>query len=120
MRWNWQQPDWPEFNWDSARLRLAEERFLIENGQFAGVSSHLSTGTRIELAVAAMSAEAVTTSEIEGETLDRASVQSSIRGHLGLATDRRPIKAAERGIAELTTTVHDTFAKPLTRSEERS
>lgn len=36
-----------------------------------------------------MSTEAVTTSEIEGEILDRASVQSSLRKQLGLATDER-------------------------------
>jgi hypothetical protein len=34
-----------------------------------------------------VSSEALTASEIEGEILDRASVQSSIRRQLGLATD---------------------------------
>ena len=49
----------------------------------------------------AISAEAVTTSEIEGEILDRASVQSSIRRQLGLASDNRRIGPAEQGIAEM-------------------
>ena len=28
MIWNWQQSDWPNFTWASARLRKAEELFL--------------------------------------------------------------------------------------------
>jgi hypothetical protein len=30
MTWNWQQPDWPNFRWKHARLRKAEEHFLME------------------------------------------------------------------------------------------
>ena len=50
--------------------------------------------------IEAMSTEALTTSEIEGEILDRASVQSSIRKQLGLAGDNRRPRPAEHGIAE--------------------
>ena len=28
MRWNWQQPDWPNFTYDAQRLRSREDRFL--------------------------------------------------------------------------------------------
>ncbi len=83
------------------------------------------TSSRIE----AMSTEAVTTSGIEGEILDRASVQSSLRKQLelvakapshqrkslnpkgvarvlqpllGFATDERRVRPAERGIPEYT------------------
>ena len=45
-----------------------------------------------------VSTEAVTTSEIEGEILDRASLQSSLGRQLGLATDERRVRSAERGI----------------------
>ena len=41
----------------------------------------------------ALSVEAVTTSQIEGEVLDRASVQSSIRKQLGFAADKRAHQA---------------------------
>jgi Fic family protein len=63
-----------------------------------------------------MSTEAVTTSEIEGEILDRASVQSSLRKQLGLATDERRVRPAERGIAEMMVDLYRSYAKPL--SEE--
>ena len=29
MIWNWQRPHWPNFFWNSARLRKAEEHFLV-------------------------------------------------------------------------------------------
>ena len=58
--------------------------------------------------------EAVTTSEIEGEILDRASVESSIRKQLGLAADERRVRPAERGIAEMMVDLYRSFAEPLT------
>jgi Fic family protein len=47
-----------------------------------------------------MSTEAVTTSEIEGEILNRDSVQSSIRRQLGLSTNRW--KAGLTGVSPAT------------------
>ena len=82
MRWNWQRPDWPNFTWSKARFEQAERLFLHESGVLVGTVKHLTHGDLQQLAVEAMSTEAVTTSEIEGEILDRASVQSSIRNSL--------------------------------------
>ena len=60
-----------------------------------------------------MSTEALTTSEIEGEILDRASVQSSIRKQLGLTGDNRRPRPAEHGIAELMVDLYRRFIEPL-------
>jgi len=113
MKWNWQQPGWPDFSWKPARFLKAEALFLIEAGEYAGTAKHLGAEDREQLTVEAMSTEAVTTSEIEGEILDRASVQSSIRRQLGLATDHRRIGAAEQGVSEMMVDLHQTFAEPL-------
>lgn len=113
MPWNWQQSDWPEFTWDAARLRQAEERFLIGSGEFSGILKHLTAEDRVRLTADAISTEALTTSEIEGEILDRASVLSSIRKQLGLSADRRAAKPAEQGIAELMVDLFRSFAAPL-------
>jgi Fic family protein len=113
MKWNWQQPDWPDFSWKQASLLKAEAVFLLEAGEYAGTAKHLGAEDREQLTVEAMSTEAVTTSEIEGEILDRASVQSSIRRQLGLATDRRKVGAAEKGVSEMMVDLHHTFAEPL-------
>ena len=113
MQWNWQQTDWPEFSWKQARLLNAEALFLIEAGEYAGTAKHLGAEDREQLTVEAMSTEAVTTSAIEGEILDRASVLSSIRRQLGLATDQRKVGAAEQGVSEMMVDLYHTFAEPL-------
>src|ERR1035438_9993532 len=79
MKWNWQLPDWPNFTWDKARLAVAEEQFLIGGGVLMGTVKHLGEEERNQLTVEAMSTEAVTTSEIEGEILDRARSPSADR-----------------------------------------
>src|SRR5205807_7358634 len=82
MTWNWQRPDWPNFRWQRTRLEAAEKQFLVSGGVFVGSVRHLVKEERNQLTIEAMSTEAVTTSEIEGEILDRASVQSSLRKQL--------------------------------------
>jgi Fic family protein len=113
MTWNWQQPDWSHFSWDRDLLRKAEEEFLRGSGLVAGALRHLPTADREQLAVEVMSSEALTTSEIEGEILDRASVQSSIRKQLGLAAEKRNVRPAEQNIAEMMIELCRSFEKPL-------
>jgi Fic family protein len=115
MRWNWQQPDWPNFSWDRTRLVHAEEQFLRGTGILIGSAKHLGKEDRNQLIVEGMSGEAMTTSEIEGEMLNRASVQSSIQRQLGLTADRRRIPPAEQGISELMVDLYRTVPKPLTK-----
>ncbi len=113
MKWNWQKPDWPEFVWDQTRLQQAEKWFLLTGGRFFGSVQHLEGESRERLLVEAMSDEAVTTSRIEGEILDRDSVQSSIRRQLGLAADGRAVGPAEQGIGEMMVHLFRGFADPL-------
>ncbi len=113
MTWNWQQADWPNFAWNSVRLEKAEQQFLLGAGVLTGITKHLGQDDREQYMVDAMSTEALTTSEIEGEILDRASVQSSIRKQLGLSADKRRVHPAERGIAEMTVDLYRSFSEPL-------
>ena len=113
MTWNWQQPDWPSFIWERSRLEAAEQQFLVGGGVFVGTAKHLGSEELDQLTIESMSTEAVTTSEIEGEILDRASVQSSIRKQMGLETDNSRVRAAEQGIAEMTVGLYHSFAEPL-------
>ena len=113
MTWNWQKSDWPNFTWDAPRLRQAEEHFLLGSGRFAGTIKHLNGQDQEQLTIEAIGTEALTTSEIEGEILDRASIQSSIRRQLGLATDYRRVRPAEHGIAEMMVSLYRSFSEPL-------
>lgn len=114
MRWNWQQRDWPNFRFDAARLGPAETRFLKGAGVVVGTMHHLDGETQQGLAIELISQEMVESSAIEGEVLDRASVQSSIAKQLGFAVSRRRASAAEAGAAELMADLYQSYAEPLT------
>jgi Fic family protein len=114
MGWNWEQPGWPEFTYDAAALDPLERRFLLHCGEFVGAFKHVGPDDQDMLKIELISEEALKTSEIEGEVLDRDSVQSSLRQQFGLATDERRISPAERGIAEMMVDLYRSFADPLT------
>ena len=113
MSWNWQQSDWPHFTWDRDALLLQEQEFLLSGGVLVGVAKHLSPDDWDQVRVEAMSEEAITTSEIEGEMLNRASVQSSIQRQLGLNTDSQRVPPREQGISELMVSLYRTTNQPL-------
>jgi Fic family protein len=114
MKWNWQQTDWPRFRYDSAALAPLEARFLLNSGQFMGAYRHIDAPDKDALKIELISDEAVKTSEIEGEILDRRSVQSSLLHQFGLGPRAPRIPAAERGIAEMMVDLYRSFADPLT------
>jgi Fic family protein len=113
MAWNWQSPEWPNFKWDRSRMIAAEEQFLLGAGVVIGTVKHLGEEEHNQLLVEAMSGEALTTSEIEGEILNRASVQSSVQRQLGLVKDKRRATPAEQGIAEMMVDLFRSSAEPL-------
>ncbi len=114
MTWNWQQSDWPHFSWNAARFEKAEQCFLVQSGIFVGTVNHLADEEREQITIEAISNEALTTSEIEGDMLNRDSVQSSVRRQFGLLTDNRRVQPAEQGIAEMMVSLYRSFAEPLT------
>ena len=116
MTWNWQQAGWPTFSYDPAALEPLERQFLLHSGEFFGVFKHVGPDERDSLKIELISDEAVKTSEIEGEVLDRDSVQSSLRHQLGLGPADRLVPPAERGIAEMMVNLYTAFAEPLTHA----
>jgi Fic family protein len=116
MAWNWQREDWPHFTYDHAALEPLERTFLKQAGMLLGAYLHVSPADQDQLKIELMSNEALKTSEIEGELLDRDSVQQSIRRDLGLPT--LPFKAppAEQGIAMMMVQLHQGFAEPLSQA----
>ncbi len=113
MMWNWQRPGWPNFLYDSKVLDALEQQFLRQSGEFVGACKHIGSDDQETLKIELISEEAVKTSEIEGEILDRESVQSSLRHHFGLGAEALAVKPAERGIAEMMIDLYRHFATPL-------
>ena len=114
-RWNWQQDDWPHFRFDKTALAENETKFLLHSGLLLGALLHMHDDDKSALTVDLISNEALKTSEIEGEYLNRESVQSSIRRNFALATDARRIPPAEQGIADMMMDLYRSFAEPLTQ-----
>lgn len=113
MHWNWTQSGWPDFTYDRAALDALERRFLLASGEVLGAVRHVVQGDRERLQIELLSEEAMRTSAIEGEMLDRLSVQSSLRRQLGLDLDAYPEKPREQGVSAMMVDVYASFQIPL-------
>jgi Fic family protein len=113
MTWNWEKPDWPNFAYDSTALEPLEKQFLLRSGEFIGAFRHIGADDQDALKIELIGDEAVKTSEIEGEILNRDSVQSSLRHQFGLGAEKPGIPSAERGIAEMMVDLYRGFANAL-------
>ena len=117
MQWNWEQNSWPDFTYQDQLLRELEEQLLVGSGILSGAFKHLDEEDASHIRVEIISNEAIKTSEIEGEYLDRDSVQSSIRRHFGLQTDARQASPAEQGIADMMLDLYRRFQEPITHKQ---
>ncbi|MFT7161977.1 MAG: Fic family protein [Bacteroidia bacterium] len=113
MIWNWKQNNWPQFTYDKEKLLNYENQFLEQAGVLYGSMKHIDDQDKDILKVDLISNEAFKTSEIEGEILNRDSLQSSIRKHFGLKTDNRRVPPAEHGIAEMMIDLYATYQSEM-------
>lgn len=90
-----------------------EQQFLRRSGEFIGTCKHIGPDDKESLKIELISEEAVKTSEIEGEILNRDSVQSSLRQQFGLGTEAPGVTPAERGISKMMIDLYQNFAVPL-------
>ena len=81
-KWNWEQGNWPNFVFDYNALAPFEKRFQRESGTLFGSVKHIAGDDLDQLTIEILSQEAEKTSAIEGEQLNRESLQSSIRKNL--------------------------------------
>jgi Fic family protein len=116
MTWIWQLQNWPNFEYDSSLFTNVEQQFIQNNGILIGAIKHFSENNTEQLKIEILTQEAIATSIIEGEIVQHYSVQSSIKKHLGLQTDKRKIQLNENGIAELMVDVYKNFNTPLTHT----
>jgi Fic family protein len=117
MIWNWQLADWPHFTYNASQLDAFEKRLLLSAGVSFGAVKHLSEDDRRQLTIELISNEALKTSAIEGEYLNRDSLQSSICRQFGLITDHRKVPPAEQGIAEVMVDLYQHFVMPITHDQ---
>ena len=114
MSYNWQMSEWPEFVYDVTGVESKLVRIVDRAGQlqgaFQGMTQQDQDATWVELMVA----EAIKTSEIEGESLNRPDVASSIRNRLGLVpVVEHSSSPAARGVGELMVSVRESWNDDL-------
>jgi Fic family protein len=115
MRYDWDQPDWPDFRYvlDGVAGPLLE--FAVEAGRVSGLLEGLPDDLETEAILDFMITEAIQSSAIEGENLQRDAVMSSIRNRLGLNSEPQPVKSRlADGAGELMVAVRTGFHHPLT------
>lgn len=113
--YNWQQRDWPQFKFSLSEVEDSLHAFAEKVGRVSGILDALPEETQQDVIVDIILAEAIKTSEIEGEFPSRKDVLSSIRMNLGLHYSAERIKdksAADLG--KLMIDVRNTFKEPLT------
>ena len=117
MRYIHELPDWPEFRWKSDELAgvLAESSFRL--GRFLGRLAGIGFELRNEAGLEALSGEIIESARIEGETLDRADVRSSIARRMEIVLKERvrpPSREAEAR-ADMMMDATRNWAMPMTR-----
>ena len=116
MVYNWQQKDWPHFQYDLTDVEDVLLAFAEKTGLANGLLKGLPEDMQTEAIIDMMVSEAIKTSEIEGEYLSRKDVMSSIRKNLGVrgAIAQVSDKRAE-GAGALMVDVRNSFPEPLSQ-----
>jgi Fic family protein len=113
MKWNWQLPSWPKFRFDPDIIVQMEKQFLLRIGESVAFFKSITPEDRKQFIIEILSQEGVESSKIEGEILDRESLQSSIKKHFGLKSSFKKGSIKEAGMAKLLCDIYETFSAPL-------
>ena len=114
----WEIPEWPAFTWDERSLARPLAEVSREQGRLLGKMEALGFDLRSEAHLLTLTEDVLKSSEIEGETLERSQVRSSIARRLGM--DVGGLVPADRdveGVVEMMLDATGNYAETLT--EER-
>lgn len=113
-RWIWQQPDWPHFRWQAETLAPLLRDCQLAQGRLLGMAGAVAGDTRAQDELDTLLQNIVTSSAIEGEQLNAASVRSSLARRLGVPTaSQGPSTPRSEGLAELMLDATQHYAAPL-------
>ncbi len=116
MPWNWELPEWPKFNCSYDQIIKQERDFLVSIGSASAFLKNIDQEESSQFIVEILSLEGLESSRIEGEILDRESLQSSIKQHFGLKPTLKKERGKEAQMAKLLCSVYESFSKPLTHA----
>jgi Fic family protein len=109
-------PAWPGFTWDDASVAPRLAAVSRRQGRLIGRMENLGFELKSEAILTTLTEDVLTSSEIEGERLDKDQVRSSIARRLGMDVGALP--KADRnveGVVEMMLDATQKFAEPLTQ-----
>lgn len=113
--WIWQQPDWPDFNWQAERFAPLLRECVQTQGRLLGMAGSVGDSMSAQSELDALLQNIVTSSAIEGEQLNVGSVRSSLARRLSLEwVDRDSVSQRSEGLAKLMLDATHGFDEPLT------
>lgn len=115
--YNWQHKNWPNFKYDLKGLEDQLINIQSSVSLVTGAVSALPEKMQTEALVQILVAEALKTSEIEGEHYSRIDVMSSIKKKLGLAVDKSPANKNVIGLGEMLLDIRNTYGEPLSENK---
>lgn len=111
----WQSPHWPNWHYDLAVLAEPLSAVSRAQGLLLGRLADVGMALRDEASLAALTDDVVQTSAIEGETLNVASVRSSVARRLGVDIgDMAPVDRHVDDIVDMVLDATGNATSPLT------
>ena len=120
VKYIWQDKNWPQLRWDSEPLLPLISTARLDQGRLLTKAARLGFKLSREARADILTEEAVKTSAIEGERLNRESVRSSVARHLGLPmAGLAPTNRSVDGLVELLLDATQNYVRPLTAARLR-
>jgi len=114
-KWIWQRDDYPNFTYDKTKVDFLVEKISQEQGYLIAMSEMISKDTIVQKQIEALEDEAISTSAIEGEILNRDSVKASIKKKFGFRDiDYNKIDKSTEYLIEVLIDANTNYDKDLT------
>ncbi len=98
----WQDPGWPQWTYDAARIAAPLARTSLAQGVLVGRLTDAGENLQSQASLVALTDDVIKTSEIEGERLNADSVRSSIARRLGVNIGAlAPVDRNVEGVVEM-------------------
>lgn len=117
IKYIWQRPEWPQWQFDSARLSGLLSKVTLERGRLLGSMQSIGFKLAEEATLRVLTDDVIKSSEIEGEKLNPESVRSSLARRLGM--DIGALAPSDRhvdGVVEMVLDATQRSELPLTAS----
>jgi len=113
-RWIWQQPGWPKFQWRAKALAPLLRSCQQAQGRLLGMAGAIAGDAQAARELDTLLQNIITSSAIEGEQLNVASVRSSLARRLGVTPgERAATTPRSEGLAELMLDATQHYDQPL-------